>query len=235
MFRSVLWFVFYAVLKTAKYLILTERHQVLRIFCTILYTDTRNFRATNRSDFRMDLRACVSPEQCPSVDEFNSAVTTVLDKHAPLRRRKVRADRLEPWYHEVSAELEAAKKEKRRAEKHWLKHPLTVNKQIFNAAKRLVAKIVHKAKTAFYENKIIKAVRSPRQLFSLADKLLGRPDKRSPLPTTFPLHDLPDVFNNFFIDKIHKIRTELDQASPQAFLIKQTEHQLFLLFRLSVQ
>ena len=188
-----------------------------------VFTDTRNIRAMNRSDFRTDLRACVSPEQCPSVDEFNSAVKSVLDKHAPLRRRKVRADRLEPWYQDVSTELEAAKKEKRRAEKHWLRHPLAVNKQIFNAAKRLVASIVHKAKTAFYENKIIKAIRSPRKLFNLADKLLGRPDKRSPLPTTFPLHDLPDVFNNFFTDKIHKIRTELDQASSSAFLIKQTE------------
>ena len=31
---------------------------------------------------------------------------------------------------------------------------MTVNKQIFNAAKRLVAKIVHKAKSLFFGNEI---------------------------------------------------------------------------------
>ena len=36
--QSVFWFTFYAFLKTAEILLLTERNQALRFFCTILYS-----------------------------------------------------------------------------------------------------------------------------------------------------------------------------------------------------
>ena len=86
----------------------------------------------------------VSPGLCPSIDDFNNRLQSLLEKHAPLRRRRVRADSLEPRYQDVKDELEAAKKHKRRAERQWVETATTVNKQIFNAAKRPVAKIAHK-------------------------------------------------------------------------------------------
>ena len=66
----------------------------------------------------------------------------------------MRADRLEPWYRDVKDELEAARKHRRWAERQWVRTSKTVNKQTFNAAKRLVAKIVHKAKYLFFGNEI---------------------------------------------------------------------------------
>ena len=45
--------------------------------------------------FRADLYMLVSPELCPSIDGFNSTLQSVLEKHVPLCRRKVRSDRLE--------------------------------------------------------------------------------------------------------------------------------------------
>ena len=86
----------------------------------------------------------VSPELCPSIDDFNSTCQSLPEKHAPFRRRRVRADSLEPRYRDVKEELEAAKKHKRWAERRWVKTTTTVNKQIFIAAKGLVAKLVHK-------------------------------------------------------------------------------------------
>ena len=83
----------------------------------------------------------VSNELCPSIDDFSSTLQYLLEKHAPLRRRRVRADRLEPWDRDVKDELEAAKKHKHWAERRWVKTATTVNKQTFTAAKRLVAKI----------------------------------------------------------------------------------------------
>ena len=52
----------------------------------------------------------VSNELCPSIDDFSSTLQSLQEKHAPLRRRRVRADRLEPSYRDVKDELEAAKK-----------------------------------------------------------------------------------------------------------------------------
>ena len=69
-------------------------------------------------------------------------------------------------------------------ERQWVKTATMVNKQIFNAAKRLVAKIVHKAKSLFFGNEIAMST-SSRQLFNVCDKLIGRRGS-SPLPSMNP-------------------------------------------------
>ena len=82
----------------------------------------------DRAAFHDDLHMLVSPELCPSIDNFNSMLRFLLEKRAPLRHRRVRADRLEPWYRDVKDELEAVKKRKRWAESQWVKTATTVNK-----------------------------------------------------------------------------------------------------------
>ena len=134
----------------------------------------------------------------------------MLEKHAPVFRRKVRADRLEPWYRDVKDKLEAAKKHKRWAGRQWVKTVTTVNKQIFNAAKRLVAKIVHKAKSLFFGNEIRTAT-SSRQLFNVCNRLIVQ-TRSSSLLSTYPLHDLQNVFNDYFLN-VQSIRAHLDQQS----------------------
>ena len=47
------------------------------------------------------------------------------------------------------------KKHKRWAERQWVKTATTVSKQIFKAAERLVAKIVHKAESLFFGIEIV--------------------------------------------------------------------------------
>ena len=123
----------------------------------------------------------------------------------------MRADRLEPWYPVVSTELKSAKLEKRAAEKEWLRNPITITKQIYNAAKRKIANIVFKARSTFYSDQINNA-RSSSKLFTICSKLLGRV-KSSPLPTTHPVSELPDIFNKYFLQKINLIRHEIDQIS----------------------
>ena len=63
---------------------------------------------------------------------------TLLDKHAPG----------------VSQELRSAKRQRRRAERRWLKTGLTVDKQIYGAAKRAVTNIVHEAKSDYFSSQI---------------------------------------------------------------------------------
>ena len=108
-------------------------------------------------------------------------------------------------------EVRSLKQQRRRAERLWLKTGLTVHKQLYNNAKKLVTKLVHKAKTTYYCNKIKESL-SCKQLFSVANQLLGN-KKPSPLPTVFPLIDLPKRFLDFFKDKIETIRNKLDVLS----------------------
>ena len=53
---------------------------------------------------------------------------------------------------------------------------------------------------------------SSRQLFNVCDKLIVR-ERSSPLPSTYPLHDPPNVFNDYFLQKLRSIRVDLDQQS----------------------
>ena len=76
---------------------------------------------------------------------------------------------------------------------------------------KLVTKLVDKARTTYYCNKINENL-SCKQLFSVANQLVGN-KKPSPLPTVFPLIDLPKRFLDFFKDKIETIRNKLDVLS----------------------
>ena len=166
---------------------------------------TRNIRA-----LKADLAACLSHLPCPIADDLDSVLTGVLDDHAHMRRR-VCPQKNAPWFSGVAEEVRSLKQQRRRAERLWLKTGLTVHNQLYNSAKKLVTKLVHKAKTTYYCNKIKESL-SCKQLFSVANQLLGN-KKPSPLPTVFPLVDLPKCFLDFFKDKIETIRNKLDVIS----------------------
>ena len=70
-----------------------------------VYRESRNICAIDRAAFRDDLCMLVSPELCPSNDDLNSTLQSLLERPAPLHCRRVRADRLEPWYRDVKDEL----------------------------------------------------------------------------------------------------------------------------------
>ncbi|WP_419608159.1 hypothetical protein, partial [Thiolapillus sp.] len=123
-------------------------------FCVLAYLDVtipqspptfveaRNIRAVHRPTLKEDLRSHLSALSSPSAVELDSTLRTVLDKHAPATQRKVSTRRSCPWYSAVSEELRAAKRERRKAERRWLSTGLTVHKQVYNAAKRHVTRLV---------------------------------------------------------------------------------------------
>ena len=121
------------------------------------------------------------------------------------------AGRSAPWYASVSEEQRSAQRQRRRAERWWLKTGLTVDKQIHSAAKRTVARIVHRAESDYFSSEIAQNT-SCKQLFNVCDKLRGcRPD--SPLPATFPLCELPDVLCEL-------LRPESENDPPRVPLTK---------------
>lgn len=173
----------------------------------IVYKNKCSLRTMDMPAFRTDIQDAVS--SISSADELDSALRSVLDKHAPMSRCAIRPGKQAPWYSDIRDDLTDAKKQRRRAEKQWLDTGLTVHKQIFNAAKRLVIKIVHKAKCTFFCSKVSNSV-SNKELFTVCADLGGRA-KCTPLPTVYPSCKLPDVFCEYFIRKVVDIRSELDK------------------------
>ena len=181
----------------------------------VMYKNIRNLRSIDRQALQQDL-SLLTPTACPTAELLNSALHSVLDKHAPLVRQKVRPERSAPWYSEVKEELRSAKQQRRKAERNWLRSGLTVFKEIYAEAKKKVACVVNSAKTKFYSSKIADCA-SSKQLFGIYNHLSGS-EKSSPLPTNHSDQDLPNVFMNFFTSKIANIRSDLDKLMPSGLV-----------------
>jgi hypothetical protein len=115
-----------------------------------------------------------------------------------------------PWYVSVRDALRKAKRDRRSAEYVWRRSKLTVHKQIFAAAKCAVASLVHNAKSVFLCDQISDCD-SSKKLFNICGRLTGR-TKVSPLPTIFPSVQLPQVFCDYFIQKVADIHSGLDSV-----------------------
>ena len=171
----------------------------------------RSIKSIDKDEFRNDLIANVSPSQCASVDKLENVLLSLLDKHAPLVRRKITDGKCDPWYSDIKDQVIEAKKQRRRAEKKWVKTGLTVFHQMYTSAKKLVTDIISKAKTSYFTAKIENSSNS-KELYNVCGIMSGK-EKSSPLPTTHSLEQLPQVFCDFFVKKISDVRSELDRLT----------------------
>ena len=68
-------------------------------------------------------------DACDVVDQYNSCLSMILDKHAPSTTREIIVRPHSPWFNE---ELSTAKRSSRKAERVWMKSKL---KYIFRCCK----------------------------------------------------------------------------------------------------
>ena len=162
--------------------------------------------------FKQDLSHAVS--QVSSIGDYNNHLCSVLDKHAPLCRCTVRTRKLTPWFSSIAEQFCELKRERRQAERRWLKSKLTIHEQIYNSIKQIVTNLVDKAKQAYYSAKIQSST-TCKQLFQNFNTILSK-SRSSPLPLTFDSDNLPNVFSDNFTEKIHTIRNNFPPPNPTA-------------------
>ena len=107
------------------------------------------------------------------------------------------------------------KRERRQAERRWLKSKLTVHKQIYDSIKQIVTNLVDKAKQAYYSAKIQSST-TCKQLFQNFNTILGK-SRSSPLPSTFDSDDLPNVFSDYFNEKNPHHQKQFSSSKPNCF------------------
>ena len=175
------------------------------------FREVRNLKLIDKNKFSEDLRTKVSPIKCCSFDQLNDILSSVLDDHAPIIRKKVRANKNDPWFDDIKDQVAIAKRRRRNAEKKKNKTGLTVHKQIYTQAKKDVTKIISKARTEYYSSEVTKCSNG-RQFYGLIGTLTGV-KHTSPLPTNHKSEDLPQIFSDYFSMKIADIRSELDRLT----------------------
>ena len=165
------------------------------------------------SAFKQDLSHAVS--QVSSISDYSNHLCSVLDKHVPLCRCTVHTRKPMPWFSSIAEQFCELKRERRQAERWWFKSKLTVHKQIYDSIKQIVTNLVDKAKQAYYSAKIQSST-TCKQLFQNFNTILGK-SRSSPLPSTFDSDHLPNVFSDYFTEKIRTIRNSFPPPSPTAF------------------
>ena len=180
-----------------------------------VYRYVRNIRGIDRSAFVADLETelvCIGHSL--SAYQYNVTLLSVLDKHAPAAKSRVTERMSSPWFGLVREDLLEAKRIRRQAERKCRNTNLTVFKDLYKKAKHHVTKVVLKAKKLYYNSKISSANCS-KELYKITNNILAR-TKQVHLPTMYPLSSLPEMFSNYFSDKIMIIRNELDSQSVSA-------------------
>ena len=143
-----------------------------------------------------------------SLQSYNEAMGTVLDAHAPLRVKRVSNRPKLPWFNDS---LRGEIKERRKLEKRWLANRSDSEAyKKFHNQRRLVANLFGKAEKSFFTSKLQENAGDYKAIFATCNQLLNR-KADLPLPESASTQDLADEFNMFFVDKITKIRTKLDE------------------------
>jgi transcription initiation factor IIF auxiliary subunit len=107
------------------------------------------------------------------VNVYNSNLTSMIDKHAPLTTKSVKARSQVPWYDHDKA---AAKRKRRKAERIWRKSKAEDDLQLFKRLKNLVTYISNKARREFYAQFINENGNDQNRLFRATNDLLHPKD-----------------------------------------------------------
>ena len=126
----------------------------------------------------------------------------MLDAHAPVITKEVQVRPHTPWFNEA---IQAAKQERRRAERRWCKSKLVIHLELLQEARRKVNSLVTQAKINYYHSHISEHAKNHSALFKMAKNLLHR-TKSVTLPTHDDPSELANKFAKYFTEKIDKIR-----------------------------
>jgi hypothetical protein len=173
----------------------------------------RRMKNINMESFTSDIKtSALITSQSENIDElvdqYNTVLSNLLDKHAPLITKTfvLRPDTM--WYNE---ELRVEKRKRRRLERRWRRSKLTVDKELHAEQCHIVSNLIKKAKCQFYAQCVEDCHGNPKALFSLINKLFGQ-NKSTPLPSYHSIEDLTRRFNTFFVNKISNIRQQLSHS-----------------------
>ncbi len=169
----------------------------------------RNYKEMDMQSFTEDLEYELvdnipSNSSCNDlVNYYEECVTRVLDKHCPESTRVCSVRPRMPWYNQT---IHEARRVRRRWENTWRKSRLDADKQIFLEKKAEVDCLINQSKSDYFKDKLFNA--DSKKQFNILNTLLNYSSKL--LPKTDSWGDLANRFASFFIEKVKKIRDNLD-------------------------
>ena len=174
-----------------------------------IFKKIREIKNINIPAFKADVKTLVDQHGANiTADIFDAGLRNILDKHAPAVEKKV-SDKNDPWIPPIADELRHAKQLRRRAERRQKKTGLNVDFNILKERQLEVVKIIDIAKENYLCTKI-KNSKDSKSFYRSTNQILGKTSEII-FPNDISEKELPEIFSNFFSNKIDLIRQKLDE------------------------
>jgi len=178
----------------------------------------RSFRSINTVAFAKDIQSSSlthSPANSVEayLDQFNSTLSLLLDKHAPLKTVSCVARTHKPF---ITEEIRKEKSKRSKLETLYRRTHSPINFHNFKTQSRLVAKLITSSRRTYFKSLISNSAKQPKKLWSALNSLLSRSSPNI-LPSTSSPASLATSFCDFFSDKITKLSATFpsNAALPQ--------------------
>ena len=129
---------------------------------------------------------------------YNSELSTILERLAPLKKRIVTLRPAAPWY---SDDIRKAKSIRRKLERKWRSTRLTIDREIYVRQCDTVNPLISSSKENYYSSIIADNKSDPKVLFSCFDRMLNRGKLESCCPGLMTQVNLLINLRTFFLRK----------------------------------
>src|SRR4029077_11124457 len=166
----------------------------------------RNFRSINIANFISDILSSSLHSSPPISLEsylllFNTTLTTILDKHAPVKTVTCSSRPHKPF---ITEEILSEKSKRSKLETIYRRSKTPDSQINFKFQSRKVAKLISTAKRTYYQNLISQCAKQPKKLWSTLQSLLSL-NPPLVLPTSTSSSTLATSFLKFFNEKIIRL------------------------------
>jgi hypothetical protein len=179
----------------------------------------RNLSKINLENFSNDIRSSeLYSLPVSNLSEyyslFKSTVTSLLNKHAPLKTVNRSTKVSQPF---ITAEIRKAKTIRSRLETIHRRTKSVTDRENYKTQSKLVTKLVTESKRKYFRDLISDSKNNSKKLWSTLNSLLHR-SSRCSLPYSTSSNSLASSFLKFFADKITSLNTKLkpDSLSPHS-------------------
>lgn len=187
----------------------SDHYALVSTFCITASTSpigahavwSRNFRKIDMAQFRSDLidsNLCNIHEigSCEDMwNEWLSRIGRLIDRHAPLKPRHVRAKQIAPWF---TSDLWYIIKRRNRAHRKWIATKSRDDYAYYSDIRRAATRLNRQLKQEYYQDQLTRVRGKPGQTWKVINHITGR-TRSSPAPQCSAA-ELGNVFANIVHD-----------------------------------
>lgn len=152
-------------------------------------------------------------EQC--YKSYESVTKEITDRYVPVIRKKIKVRSEIPWMDE---EYRSERRKRRQLEKKWRSKKNEESRLKYVEQRQLCAELSMKKQNEHYTKIVEKAGNDQKTLFNVANTLLDRREART-LPEHTDALELANEFNEYYIDKINKLRNTIPETEKPATVV----------------